>query len=296
MAYCIKPDDRSVAAAIRRVATEQAEKAVKSIDVDPYEDAVHDLRKRCKKIRGLVRFVRPAFPDYKATNAFFRDTARIVDAYRDARVMQDTYDALMDAYGEEVDRSALAGIRAEFTRQRTDLLNDGEVSDRLAECRRRMEEGLAMSRDWALEEDGFDAFEGGMAKTYKRARKAAGKAMDHGGGEAHHEMRKRVKYHWMHSRMLRPLWPGLFKARAKLAKDLSDVLGDHHDLTVFRDRLKGDEAEDARVMDALAAKRSETLSQEAAEMAEKLLAAKPGDLVDQVANLWSPWAKRHGFS
>lgn len=295
MAFCIRPDDGSVAAAIRRVTDEQIGKALHSIDIDPYEEAVHEVRKRCKKVRGLVRFVRPAFDGYKQTNAHFRDTARVVDAYRDAKVMQDTYDALMDAYGDEVDRQALAGIRARFTRERTDLLNDGSVQDRLEECRKRLNEGLEQSRGWTLEESGFDAFRGGMAKTYKRARKASRKAMDGGSAEEHHEMRKRVKYHWMHARMLRPVWPKHFKARAGLAKTLSDVLGDHHDLSVFLGRLPDDEAQDTRVMDALARKRATVLSQQAAPMAEKLLAERPDDLLDQFERLWAPWARRHGL-
>lgn len=296
MAFCIIPSDNSIAAAVRRMAAEQIGKAMDSIDNDPPEEAVHALRKRCKKIRGLVRFVRPAFDGYKQANTHFRDTARIVDAYRDAKVMQDTYDALMEYYADEVDREALGTVRAEFTRRRSALIDGSDAGENLAECRELMEAGLAMSRDWALEDDGFGAFQGGMAKTYGRARKAFDKAMDSGDGDDHHELRKRVKYHWMHCRMLRPVWPDHFRARAKLAKGLSDMLGDHHDLVVFRQALKDDDSEEANVIDALAQKRCETLSAQSAELAETLLAEKPDALIDQIANLWAPWARRHGFS
>ena len=90
--------------------------------------------------------------------------------------------------------------------------------------------------------------------------------------------------------------PDHFKARAKLAKSLSDILGDHHDLVVFRAALKDDDSEETNVIDALAHKRCETLSGQATEQAKALLAEEAGDLLDQIAHLWAPWARRHGFA
>ena len=48
---------------------------------------VHDVRKRCKKVRGLLRLVRPGLgPDYRRANADVRDAARELSSLRDAHV------------------------------------------------------------------------------------------------------------------------------------------------------------------------------------------------------------------
>jgi CHAD domain-containing protein len=65
MAYRLKRDDRSVQEGVRRIAREQIARMLRVIDsasVDT-EKAVHDLRKSCKKVRGLLRLVMPAFSD-----------------------------------------------------------------------------------------------------------------------------------------------------------------------------------------------------------------------------------------
>ena len=67
--------------AARRVAGEQLDDAIDdlsdAVDDDPTE-AIHDARKRCKKVRGLVRAVRPALGEdvYRVANDTARDAAR----------------------------------------------------------------------------------------------------------------------------------------------------------------------------------------------------------------------------
>ena len=72
--------DESAAAAVRRIADEQlgaARASLASAGGGDTASAVHDCRKRCKKLRGLVRLVRPALgKQYKAVNAALRDAAR----------------------------------------------------------------------------------------------------------------------------------------------------------------------------------------------------------------------------
>jgi CHAD domain-containing protein len=55
-----------------------------------------------------------------------------------------------------------------------------------------------------------------------------------------HEWRKRTKELRYQLELLSPLWPAAMKRRARRAKKLSDVLGDDHDLAVFRDLLRAE--------------------------------------------------------
>jgi hypothetical protein len=46
---------------------------------------VHQVRKLCKKLRGLIRLVRPEFDNFQKEDEFFRDAARELSYVRDAQ-------------------------------------------------------------------------------------------------------------------------------------------------------------------------------------------------------------------
>src|SRR6056297_791651 len=230
----------SVQQAIRRIADEQLGKGLDEIadaDLDRHE-TVHQVRKRCKKLRGLIRLTRPAFEKrYQLENAALRDAARLISDIRDAATSISTYDALMDRFGDQVNRSAFGPLRAQMTRRLNDL-PDQRIDDRLRQVADAFQSVRGRLDEWALAEDGFEAIAGGLSKTRSRAGKRLAKARKTPTTEALHELRKRVKYHWYHMRLLRGLWPAVNKAWAKELDRLSDVLGDDHDLAVFSEQIK----------------------------------------------------------
>ena len=298
MAYRLKHKDKSVGDAVRRIADEQIGKALASIEGANRAEAVHDVRKRCKKLRGLIRLVRPVFGDYKDENAAFRDTANMISGARDAKVMQDTYDLLMAEYAGQVDRSSLGPIRRRFTIDRKARVEDGGVDEHLEEARERLLAARKRARSWELDEDGWDAVAGGLEKTYGRALKASESARKCPDGENFHELRKRVKYHWYHCRLLEKLWPDMMATRKHAAKRLSDVLGDHHDLDVFAQTLADDpdafgSSADVEVAIGLARARQERLEEQAWPILDRMLAQEPEVLCEHFEALWTVW-RRHG--
>lgn len=62
MSHRIEPRE-PVEDAVRRIAVEQIEKARDDLDDDDLRRAVHEVRKRCKKLRALLRLVRPAMEE-----------------------------------------------------------------------------------------------------------------------------------------------------------------------------------------------------------------------------------------
>lgn len=90
MAFYLR-DRESVAVRFKRIANEQAKKALFQVTVviqqDPSE-AVHDARKRFKKIRALLRLVRDQLGEdvYQSENACFRALGRRLSDVRDAQV------------------------------------------------------------------------------------------------------------------------------------------------------------------------------------------------------------------
>ena len=142
------------------------------------------------------------------------------------------------------------------------------------------------TQGWQLDEDDWKAVRGGQAKTYARARRAMTEAVEAPSGERHHAWRKAVKYHWYQSRLLRAAWPEEMKPRARLARELADTLGRHHDLFVLERLLAEDPhslgADSARGVIDLARQRRDALEQRAARLGERLLSGKPHALASRL--------------
>jgi len=244
MAYRFKRKE-PVGEGLARIVREQIDRALAEIDsAEGYHDlsraeVVHQVRKRCKKIRGAVRLCRPAFKEtYRKTNTWFRDTARLLSGVRDADAMLEAFDALMERFEDEVDAQRFAEVRSLLERWRSDTAQDeSELEPRIAEFRRRIVDARDELPSWSLDEEGFDAIAGGLQKTYGRGREAMKTAREDTTTEALHEWRKRVKYHWYHCRLLHDIWQDHMGQRCDAMSELSDLLGDDHDLAVLRQTI-----------------------------------------------------------
>src|SRR6056297_1051257 len=120
MSYSVEPEE-SVQETVIRVAREQIGKAVDEIEDEELDrhETVHQVRKRCKKLRGLVRVVRPAIGDaYDRENACFRDAARSLSSLRDAQSLIDTLDDLRDYLGSLLVPDFAADVRARLLERR----------------------------------------------------------------------------------------------------------------------------------------------------------------------------------
>ncbi|AMY67563.1 CHAD domain-containing protein [Frigidibacter mobilis] len=96
MAYAFDLADIDTASAVRRIAAEELAAALAELDKSALPEAllVHGLRKHVKKIRGLIRLVRPNFPGYDLENAALRDAARGISGLRDAEVLRATLERI----------------------------------------------------------------------------------------------------------------------------------------------------------------------------------------------------------
>src|SRR4051812_13677881 len=100
MAFEIQPK-RSPRKNLRRLVKSQVDKASNALRGDselPVAEVVHDVRKRIKRIRALVRLSRDLFGRDVARrlNHAFRDAARPLSELRDASVLVKTLDQLAE--------------------------------------------------------------------------------------------------------------------------------------------------------------------------------------------------------
>jgi len=287
----------SVQEGVRRIAGEQVGKALALLDdasVDAHEK-VHETRKRCKKVRGLLRLARPAFEDtYDRENDWYRDAARELSDLRDAQAFLECFDALMDRYEERVDRRRYAAIRATLVERRDALAKAQDVHARLARVRDMLKAGHHRIDDWQLDEEGFAAFAPGAAKTYRRGREAMATAYDDPSGASFHEWRKRSKYHRFHCRLLRELWKPVLSSHRDEAKRLSDLLGDSHDIAALRSVLLDEEArfgcrENLGDLLELLEERRQELRAWARPLGRAVFAEKPKRWNDRLESYWQAW-------
>ncbi|MGA8278641.1 MAG: CHAD domain-containing protein [Rhodanobacteraceae bacterium] len=296
MPYHFIRHDGSVEIALRRIAREQIHKALRAIggSVAQPDVAIHDLRKSCKEVRGLLRLVQPTFEHYGEENAAFRDTAGIVSALRDAAVLTASYDALVETCQDQINRRALWSIRHHLMQQRENLDVSIDLPCLLAKCTGNLRAAADRTRDWRLDADGFAAMRGGLTKTYRRARNAMRKAREAPSPERFHEWRKRCKYHWHHARLLRPIWPGPMKVHAKCAYELGSLLGEHHDLAVLLERLTAQPSDMSNIasVEAIAGlirSKQAILEKRVFPLGKRLLAEPPSALASNWGARYAAW-------
>ena len=117
MSFCLLAHE-TVEDGIKRIVHEQIEQAIKEIDSPRMKrsDAIHEVRKHCKRIRAVLRLVRPQFEKtYQFENVWFRDAAKGLAELRDAEAIIETYDSLLDKFCDPIDRRAFALVRRAFT-------------------------------------------------------------------------------------------------------------------------------------------------------------------------------------
>ncbi len=294
MSYSFDRSDRGVEPGLRRIALGQIDRALEeSLDDDlPMAERVHRVRKRCKKLRGLIRIVRPVFPDYDAENAAFRDAARRLSDIRDAAALVETCDALTERFSDRLSRDAFAPFRDALARDARDREAGHDVEDRLDRSREDLRAARERSAGWVLETEGPEAVAMGARKTFARARKAMEAAREEPGATRMHDWRKRVKYHWYHMRLLKKASP-ILAAQADVADDLAESLGQHHDTHVLEAALenRADEiAEDgAEALRGLLIARRDTLEARCFEAGARLFSERPKGLSRRISGYWCAW-------
>ena len=254
-------------------------------------EAIHEARKDMKKLRALLRLVRDELGDdvYGRENDCFRDTARTLSGIRDAEVMIATLGDLERIYGElpgAGSRLRPALVANRFRLSGASLRPASQVAiDTLSAARERV-------ADWPLRANGFEAFEGGVRRIYRRGRRRFRAAQELPSADHMHEWRKRVKDLWYHVTLLQDAWQPVLSALADETHELSERLGDEHDVSVLRDwahehasALNGGDPL-LRGFDAIVEDRRRELQAEAFAYAARIYADSPSVFADKLDGWW----------
>jgi CHAD domain-containing protein len=282
-AYRLK-DGEPLPDEIARVARGRIDDAIDELrgksDSTPVE-AVHEARKDMKKLRALLRLVRGELGEsvFARENACFRDAARELSGTRDADVMLETLGGLdlPAGLGWELRKDIQAQREADGTGDDREAAGDRAVAI-LKDARKRVD-------DWPLRNASFDALADGLQRTYRRGRRDLRAAREEPTVEALHEWRKRAKELWYHHTLLRSLWPPVMNAVGDEAHELSDLLGDDHDLAVLAHWF-GVHANPAPEFFEAVEERRRALQRGAFDLGARLYAEKPSAYLSRMRRLW----------
>lgn len=288
--YRIEPGT-DVGAELRRIAHDQVRRAREDLAGDDPHTAVHEVRKRGKKLRALLRLVRDAAPElYRGENAAIRDAAGRLAGLRDAVIVVAAYDALIGRHRDQLRPEVVAAVRDGLIAGREDA-TDTDLDAALAAFRADLDVLDARIDGWELDADGFDAAAGGLHRTYRRCCLRLTDAYEQGTTEALHEWRKRVKYHRHHLDLLRGGWPPVLRPHRRALGELGELLGDDHDLAVLRARLVADPArhggdEAVGLLTALLDRRRMELQRAAWLLGRRCTTEPPDALVGRLRGYW----------
>jgi CHAD domain-containing protein len=297
MAFELKRDE-SLRKGIRRIARKQMENALECLTEQrngPQDEAVHEARKCFKKVRALLRLVRPMIGEkrYRTENTCFRDAGRPLTEVRDAKVLIQTLDKLAEHFKEHLaGRSfghARQALQDNLRAVRKRVLDEQNAFAVVAEAVRQ---ALGRLKSWTNLPNRWATVGNGLEAVYRRATEAYGDASSDTTVENLHEWRKQAKYLRYQLEVLRQLWTERMEELASEANWMSDLLGDDHDLAVLRQMMMEDSGRlgdqgDREVLQALIDRCRTELEQEAMLLGSRFFQDSPRSFTRRLRGYWN---------
>jgi CHAD domain-containing protein len=296
MSFELNPDE-SLRKHIRRIVRDQMDKALDYL-TGPHEGspavAVHEARKSFKKIRAILRLVRPVIDEesYREANTCFRNAGRPLTEVRDAKILVETLDHIARHFKEHiVGRSfdqVRRGLQNNLRAVRKRVLDEHNAFTVVAAAVRQARGRI---KAWADVPNQWLAVGEGLKDVYRRAGDAHEEAIADPTVEKLHEWRKQAKYLRYQLEILTPIWPEWMEELAREADRIGELLGDDHDLVVLRQTLTdnpgrfGDEG-DRELLLALIDRRRAELEQEAMLLGRRFFQDSPGDFARRLKGYW----------
>jgi len=289
--------DESGSAAARRIAREQLERAIAELgSEDDADRAVHSVRKRLKKLRGLLRLLegelgRGAFG---VENRTYRDAGRLLEGPRRAAAVLAAYDGLLERFPGAVPDAARDALRERLSRERERRVDAMHGESHAREVSASLQASIARLESWPLAREGWKLCERGFRRSYARGRRAFRSALAEPTTERFHEWRKQAKHHWYHVRLLERVWPDALRAVGAMLEALTEELGAEHDLDDLRqallERAPAPElaGATARLLELIAARREE-LRSSAIARGEHVWAERPRAVAARVGAYHAAW-------
>lgn len=287
MGFYLQPGEPAADAIVRIIGEllDQARRELKTPQTDQ-DAAIHDVRKSMKKLRALLRLVRPVIrkKHFVAADRAIRDFARRLGGARDSAVVLATFDTLMAHYADFLNERGLEPLRQSLAERYQVAIEQhhagmdaaGLVEDleKLDHCFSRLDLGqftykTLLDSAKACYRDGRDAL--------------AALHIDPSTQQAH-ALRKHVKYLWYQMRLIQKADTAQIRQWIRELDELGELLGQDHDLALLAETLKASRgmcwnSVGCELVGGLIETRRIAILSQALRRADWLYAAKPKQFV-----------------
>lgn len=294
-AYRLKAGE-SPSVGMQRIALGRTGKALERLDGvegDELAVAIHGARKDLKKLRALLRMLRPELGEkrFKAENRRYRDAGRLLSGSRDAEVKLETLAKLAQG-STGLPAEALERWVGMLETERDELAAAvrANSSGQIAAASEAIESGRREIEGWRLRTDSWALVGPGLERSYRDGRRALKQVRSDPSAENIHAWRKRTKDLWYQLRIVRDAWPGPLGETVEQAHELAEHLGEHHDLAVLAaDLHERPGLGDPDAFEAAIAKRQAQLCEAALGIGQRLYAEKPQAFRRRIKAYWVAW-------
>jgi CHAD domain-containing protein len=282
MAYRLRRK-KSPANELSRVVTREFQKAVEEIGGQSASrtEAIHEARKHVKKIRAVLRLLqRKLGKDYRIHTRRLRAVAHQLSSLRDADATAETMEAVRDHYPRLITTPIFAAVCRGLSSRKRGTVARVDPDRLLLRVERELRRAANSLPRQIRRQGKYAVVRAGVARGYRRARKAMAAVHARPEDTRFHTWRRRVKDHWYHMRLLEDL-AARPRARAHGLKRLETLLGDDHNLVLLREAILsaparfGDERTTALVLGCIA-KYITALRRRSLKLGERTFAGTPG--------------------
>jgi CHAD domain-containing protein len=292
MAFRLK-QGASISSEIRRIVLKQLEAAISELHSvgDPQsDDAVHDARRRIKKIRAIIRLVRPVLDKaYRAVDRDLSTVSRLLAPVADGRGIVETLKEIEHRYPASLPKRTLEVARAGVLRNGARADGDAHARGILKMAAGTLRSERNRVKRWQIRGDGFRAIAPGLEESYRRARRMMLVTWSKPKPSHFHTWRRYVKDHWFHIRLLEGRCGNHLVAYERRIEALDGILGEYHNVILLRELLVTDgslpRVEAARCL-RVVARYQRLLRRHAEILGARIYTERPRRFVRRVRHLW----------
>jgi CHAD domain-containing protein len=253
------------------------------------EEDIHRVRTTIKRLRALLRLIRPAIDPafFNRENDRLRTAAGLLSFARDTEVACRTLKTLpvSDESDQEAVRSVLSSLETRAQQPK-------DIQETMAEVNRRLEQARLNFHRLKLRGSDRQILEAGLRAVYRQGRQRMKTAIKQGQDNAFHRWRIRAKNLYYELQFLESVWPKRIDRIVSRLSDLEDQIGHDHDAAVLRAWLKkqpgtfgGDETVHRVV--ACLDDQTRTLRQKVVPLGCKIWRQKPRRFAQKVVRHWN---------
>lgn len=292
MAFRLK-QGASISNEIRRIVLKQLKTAISELQTvgDPQsDDAVHDARRRVKKIRAIIRLVRPVLDkEYRVVDRDLSTVSRLLAPVADGRGIVETLNEIERRYAASLPKRTVAAARAGVLRNGARADHEAQTRGILKIAAGTLRSERSRVKHWHIRGDGFRAIAPGLEESYRRARRMMLVTWSKPKPSHFHTWRRYVKDHWFHIRLLEGRCGYHLIAYQRRIEALDGILGEYHNVILLRDLLVTDRSlpreESARCLRVIA-RYQRVLRRHAEILGARIYTERPRRFVRRVRHLW----------